>query len=193
MEDHEKIYTPPGEPPGGILIWIIICIELLTYSIAIAFFVISHNSDPSGFKSEATFLNKELATINTILLITSGFLMAQTNYALNKRQTQKATTLLFSTIFLGLTFIFIKLSEYKHLIIQNKQIGTSTFMDFYWSLTAFHLIHIVVGVVLLISIYLMHRKDLNPGAIANYQAGAAFWHLCDLIWILIFPVLYLNN
>lgn len=131
MEYQEKPFTPPGEPPGGILIWIIICLELLTYSIAIAYFLISYNSDPSAFKSEATFLSKELATLNTILLITSGFFMANTIHALNNKQTKKATILLYSTIFLGLTFIIIKLTEYKHLIIQNKQIGTSIFMDFY--------------------------------------------------------------
>jgi nitric oxide reductase NorE protein len=65
------------------------------------------------------------------------------------------------------------------------------FFTFYWLLTGFHVIHVLVGIVILSSMYMSITKKNRNVNMEDIEAGAAFWHLCDLIWLLLFPVIYL--
>ena len=67
----------------------------------------------------------------------------------------------------------------------------NTFFSFYWMLTLFHVIHVVVGLVILLSVYFGIKKQIVTTSIEDFEASAAFWHMCDLIWLLLFPVIYL--
>jgi nitric oxide reductase NorE protein len=58
-------------------------------------------------------------------------------------------------------------------------------------LTLFHVIHVIVGLVILTSVYFGVRKEDSKTSIDDVEASAAFWHMCDLIWILLFPIIYL--
>jgi nitric oxide reductase NorE protein len=85
----------------------------------------------------------------------------------------------------------IKSIEYHQKIVEGLTLGSNTFFDFYWLLTGFHLVHVIVGMVILVSIFRFNKNKSRHEAVLNVEAGAAFWHLCDLIWLLLFPVLYL--
>ena len=65
------------------------------------------------------------------------------------------------------------------------------FFTFYWMLTLFHVIHVIVGLVILVSVFFGLRKETPTVSIEDMEASAAFWHMCDLIWLLLFPVIYL--
>ena len=70
-------------------------------------------------------------------------------------------------------------------------IGYNTFFTFYWMLTLFHVIHILVGLIILGSVFIGIRKRNGTITINDFEASAAFWHMCDLIWLLLFPIIYL--
>jgi len=91
----------------------------------------------------------------------------------------------------GLLFLALKSIEYIDKIKAGLTIGYNSFFTFYWMLTLFHVIHILVGLIILGSVFIGIRKRNGTITINDFEASAAFWHMCDLIWLLLFPIIYL--
>ena len=94
-------------------------------------------------------------------------------------------------IFSGIAFLILKLSEYYPKINAGLDMNYSSFFMNYWLLTGFHWIHVLAGVVILYIIRRSILKKKNEASLEDLEAGTAFWHMCDLIWLLLFPILYL--
>ena len=115
--------------------------------------------------------------------------MATTVHYFKDKNYKKASLFLELTMLGGFLFLGLKAVEYLEKIKDGFVLGYDTFFNFYWLLTGFHVIHVMVGLVILIFI---HRSFNKKTAITeDVEASAAFWHMCDLIWLLLFPVLYL--
>jgi nitric oxide reductase NorE protein len=179
-------------PPGGILIWIIVLVEVLTFGIALIVFRVHFHRDYDPFLSSQNMLSKHIGLFNTIVLITSGYFMATTIVNIKLSRIKQAVKWLFFTIGTGLLFLFVKSWEYGLKIEEGLRFGFNEFFDYYWMLTVFHFIHVLVGVVILSALLIKLRKgDYNATNFLDVETGGVFWHMCDLIWILLFPVLYL--
>jgi len=185
--DSKNIYYPPG----GILLWIIIFLELLTFGIALIAMVVSSKQDPTVFHESRLILNTAFGTVNTVFLITSGFFMAVSVNYLKQQKTKKSLLFLRLTMLGGILFLVLKGFEYADKIDAGFTIGYNTFFTYYWMLTLFHIIHVLVGLVILISVHIGLKKNANTTTIEDVEASAAFWHMCDLIWLLLFPIIYL--
>ena len=185
--DHKNFFYPPG----GILIWIIIFLELFTFGIALIALVFYSKEDPVLFHESRLQLNVTLGTINTVFLLTSGFFMANTVHELKQNQKLKAQKYLLVTMLFGVLFLILKSVEYNAKLDAGLTMGSNTFFTFYWMLTLFHVIHVIVGLVILISVYVGIKKENSTTKMEDVEASAAFWHMCDLIWLLLFPVIYL--
>lgn len=192
MKAEQIKHTNIFYPPGGILLWIIIYIELLTFGIALITMVFYSKEELDIFHSSRLLLNNTIGTINTIFLITSGYFMTQSVQFLKKNQIKKSSLFLKITMFGGLLFLGLKVLEYAGKLNAGLTIGYNTFFSFYWMLTLFNLIHVVVGIIILA----FAQRDLNKNQInanlEDFEASATFWHMCDLIWLLLFPVIYLS-
>ena len=184
--DHKNFYYPPG----GILMWIVIFLELLTFGIAIVVFMYTAREERAAFAASASRLDVTIGSINTVVLLTSGYYMARCveffRRGLKLYKVQLALALL-----AGTTFLALKSVEYAHKLSEGLTLGSGTFFDFYWMLTGFHVVHVVVGMVILLWWVVTEPKKPKDLALPQLETGAAFWHLCDLIWLLLFPVLYL--
>lgn len=178
-------------PPGGILMWIIIFLELFTFGIALIAMVFSGSDDMELFHNSSLKLNKTFGMINTIFLLTSGFLMAKSVEELKAGQKEKFKKLLLFAMLFGMLFLGLKSIEYYFKIEEGLGIGYNSFFTYYWMLTLFHVVHVVVGLVILASVYFGIKKKNSTTKIEDVEASAAFWHMCDLIWIILFPVIYL--
>jgi nitric oxide reductase NorE protein len=178
-------------PPGGILMWIIIFLELITFGMAIIAMVYYGRQELEIFHESKLRLNLAYGTINTIFLITSGYFMALSVHQIKKGERKSSLKFLVLTILGGLLFLVLKSVEYYFKIEEGLILGYNTFFDFYWLLTLFHVIHVLVGLVILGFIYFDLKKKKENTNIDDFEASAAFWHMCDLIWLLLFPVLYL--
>jgi len=185
--DYKNIYYPPG----GILLWIIIFLELITFGVALIAMVVYSNQEPEIFHGSRLQLNATIGTVNTIFLISSGCFMARSAHYFKNGQNVRTLFFLRLTIFGGLLFLILKSIEYYTKIETGLTIGHNTFFTFYWMLTLFHVIHVIVGLVILISLYFGLRKKEPLVNLEDFEASAAFWHMCDLIWLLLFPVIYL--
>lgn len=178
-------------PPGGILIWILIILELITFGIALTALTFSAKQDRELFHYSSQLLNQNYGVTNTIILLISGFLMATSVHLFKQKKYDRTGFFLILTIVSGISFIVLKILEYSEKIESGLLLDYNTFFSFYWLLTGFHVIHVLVGIVILSLLYFSLKKLKSNLELDDLEAGAAFWHMCDLIWLLIFPVLYL--
>ncbi|MCG8327483.1 MAG: cytochrome c oxidase subunit 3 [Chitinophagales bacterium] len=189
ITDNKNIFYPPG----GILLWIIIFIELITFGAGLISMIYYGNQEPDSFHSSRSLLNASIGMANTIILLTSGFFMALSVKELKVNNQKRTKQYLLLTMLLGSMFLVLKLVEYSAKIDSGLVFGYNTFFNFYWMLTIFHFLHVLVGLVILISLYFGIRKEQSKTTIGDFESGAAFWHMCDLIWLLLFPIIYLIN
>lgn len=178
-------------PPGGILMWIIIYVELFTFGLAIAGLTFYGAQERVQFHQDSQQLNKLIATINTILLLTGGFLVAKAVHLVKHQQFEKSSKFFLWAIVTGFGFLILKLIEYQEKLEIGLDMEYSTFFMFYWLMTGFHWIHVFVGIIILFFLRRSVRQQKNNANMEDIEAGAAFWHMCDLIWLLIFPLIYL--
>ena len=178
-------------PPGGILIWIIIFLELVTFGAALIAMAHYSNQEIELFHNSSLKLNTTYGMVNTLFLLTSGFFMAVSVTELKKGNKLQFKKLLLLTMFFGCLFLGLKSFEYAEKLNEGITVGYNTFFTFYWMLTLFHVIHVVVGLVILVSVYFGVIKEKSNTSIEDVEASAAFWHMCDLIWMMLFPVIYL--
>jgi len=183
--NYKNIYYPPG----GILIWILIMLELLTFGIALIALCASGTNDSILFNQSSAHLNTTYGAMNTLFLLVSGFFMATTVHQFKERNYKKASFYLKLTMLGGFLFLGLKALEYLEKIKDGFVLGYDTFFNFYWLLTGFHVIHVLVGLVILIFMHINLNKKTTTDE--DVEASAAFWHMCDLIWLLLFPILYL--
>ncbi len=178
-------------PPGGILLWILIFLELITFGAALVAMMVYGKQEPEMFHASRLHLNTTIGTINTIALITSGFFMALSVQYFKEKNLKKSSLFLKLTMLGGVLFLVLKGFEYYEKVEAGLTIGYNTFFTFYWLLTLFHVIHLLVGLVILLFMQHDLNKNKTNANLEDIEASAAFWHMCDLIWLLIFPVIYL--
>lgn len=178
-------------PPGGILMWIIIFIELFTFGILLIVMVSYGKEDPVLFHESKLMLNIPYGVVNTVFLLTSGFFMVRFLQHQKNLEYKKAKMFLILTMLGGLAFLLLKGVEYSGKIDAGLTFGYNTFFTFYWMLTGFHVIHVIVGLIILGSILIKIVKYPTKMNQEDVDASVTFWHMCDLIWLLLFPIIYL--
>lgn len=172
------------ELPGELLMWILIISELLVFGAGLLVFLSVRITDPEGFAQAQDMLDRTGAGINTVILITSGFLAALACHLRRAGDRGKARLALVGAALLGLVFLWIKGVEYADKAANGIAWDTHPFFGFYYLLTGFHAAHVVAGVVLLLLVAWRDHED-------NIDDATAFWHMVDLVWVLLFPVIYL--
>jgi nitric oxide reductase NorE protein len=184
-------YKSLMSPPGGLLIWILILLEVFTFGLSLVGLMYYRVQEPVLFAESSAMLNTTLGGINTIVLLTSGFFMAAAVHSFKEQKISTGTKFTLATIVTGLAFLVIKWQEYGDKLEKGLGLDENMFFTFYWLLTGFHFIHVLVGLVILTLLLVQIRNRQKVTKLEDIEAGAAFWHMCDLIWLLLFPALYL--
>lgn len=175
---------PPGGLPGELLMWVLILSEIAVFGAGLLAFLAVRLTDPAGFAEAQTHLHRTGAAANTLILVTSGWLAALASRAALAGQTRRLRGLLAVAILLGGAFLVLKGTEYADLFAQGIGTETHAFFTFSFLLTGFHAAHVLAGMILLALVGWL----ATPRAV---ETGAAFWHMVDLVWVLLFPVVYL--
>jgi len=170
----------PGEP----MMWVLIVSELLVFGAGLAAFMAMRLTDPAGFAEAQSHLHRAGAALNTVVLVTSGLLAALAVRAAEAGLMRRKCLLLAGAMALGVVFLLIKGLEYADKAAQGIGWDSHIFFTFYYLLTGFHAAHVIAGIVLLGLVAGLR----NPRAT---ETGAAFWHMVDLVWVLLFPIIYL--
>ncbi len=174
----------PGQLPGELMMWVLILSELAVFGAGLLAFLAVRLTDPAGFAEAQTHLHRTGAAANTLVLVTSGWLAALATRAAETGDIRRLRLLLAPAILLGAVFLVLKASEYADLFAQGIGTETHAFYTFSFLLTGFHAAHVLAGMVLLALVGWL----ASPKAV---ETGAAFWHMVDLVWVLLFPVVYL--
>jgi nitric oxide reductase NorE protein len=173
-----------GHLPGELLMWVLILSEIAVFGAGLLAFLAVRLTDPAGFAEAQSHLHRTGAAANTLVLVTSGWLAALAVRAAEAGQTRRLRLLLAPAILLGAVFLVLKGTEYADLFAQGIGTETHAFYTFSFLLTGFHAAHVLAGMILLALVGWLG----TPKAV---ETGAAFWHMVDLVWVLLFPVVYL--
>ena len=177
-------------------IWVFLASEIMLFGGLFSAYVFLRIAAPEGdFDYWGSKLSVPKATFNTLVLILSSVTMVMAWASLKLRQFDKYKMYLGVTILCALAFLFVKYFEYTGKFHHGIYPSSSTFMGIYFTLTGLHVLHIIGGVAVLLFYWSpiadrMYNED--PELLANrIEITGLYWHFVDLVWIFLFPILYL--
>ena len=170
------------ELPGELILWVLIVSEFAVFCAGLLVFLSLRLGDPALFSASQGELHRMAAGINTIVLVTSGWAAARAVASVKGGKAARGWLLLAAA--LGAVFLGVKAVEYGDAFAKGIGIETNAFFTFYFLLTGFHAAHVVAGIVILCLVAI--RPQVQP-----VEAGAQFWHMVDLVWVLLLPIVYL--
>lgn len=190
--DHPGESHSLWEPPGGILVWLLVVVEVLTFGIGLLVLLKQAQGDAALFAKGRETLNQPVGLLNTLILLTGGWLMTGVIESLRSGQTRTAAKRLLAVIGSGGAFLTLKVVEYAAKLEHGQGLNADAFFTLYWLLTGFHFMHVAVAVVLLLFMWLGLRAGRYTSKNhEDIKSSGVFWHMCDLIWLLLYPVVYL--
>ena len=184
--------------------WLFLATEILLFAGLFVCYANYRFMFPEGFAAASRHLNLVLGTVNTLVLISSSFTAAMAVHYAKEAKNKQVVVMFILTIAMALGFLVIKYFEYSHKFhegtlpgkyytSQAMQVpGITLFFTVYFLSTGLHAFHVIIGMIVLA--WVMRRSMKNHFNHANYTAvelGSMYWHLVDLVWIFLFPMLYL--
>lgn len=191
---------------GEMGIWLFLCTEIMFFGGLFLAYTIYRTQDEAAFAAASHELDLFWGTANTVVLLTSSLTMALAAHAAESLQRKKLIALLAATMVLGSIFLGIKGMEYHHKYIHGlmpllglpfEWHGTSPdhaemFFDLYFLMTGVHALHMVIGLgVLLVLLVKSSRGGLLGDFSAPVRISGLYWHFVDIVWVFLFPLLYL--
>ncbi|CAA7617827.1 Heme/copper-type cytochrome/quinol oxidase, subunit 3 [Candidatus Terasakiella magnetica] len=170
--------------PGNPLMWVLILSEMLVFGALFVAFAVMRLLHPAMFLAGQASLDVALGGLNTLVLVTSGYLAARAVQVRTVAGSRASLPWLGGAMTLGACFLAIKASEYADKAAHGLGIETNGFYTLFYLMTGFHALHVVMGIIVL---GIVGWKN----SVENLETGAAFWHMVDLIWLILFPLVYL--
>lgn len=185
-----KVVRLPGLPG----IWVFVLADMGFFALLFLSYVLEQSSHAEIFTQSQRTLNVGLGLTNTLILLSSSWFVALAVHATRNKQQKWVTRFLFLAILCGLSFVTIKIVEYNAKFRAGISILTNDFYMLYFAITTLHLLHVIVGTVVLIIITnKAKRGGYHPGNTLGIETGATYWHMVDLLWVMIFPLFYLAS
>lgn len=187
--------APAAQPAprlvGDLVVWLVILAELLTFGILFLSYAVTRARHVELFNASQRTLDLHAGVVNTMLLITGSWCVARAVQAVRADNTRQGTRWLSGALLCGAGFVVLKLTEYAAKLNAGIDVSTNDFYLLYFMLTGFHFLHVVVGMILL-GILLTKTAQGRYGRDNCHalETGAAFWHMVDLLWIVLFPLVY---
>ncbi len=188
--------SPPDSPrlAGDLAIWFFILAELLAFGVFFAAYAFTRTNNLELFAAEQQALNRDAGALNTLLLLTASYFVVRAVQAAAATRPAHSARWLLAAIGCGLGFVAVKLGEYSAAFEQGVSLSSSPFHMFYLSLTFFHFMHVILGLVILAAMWNGARLGrYRPGEMNGLETGAAYWHMVDLVWLILFPLVYVIN
>ncbi len=172
--------------------WLFLASEIMMFGAFIAAYVVLWMSAPSGDGTafDKHHLSWKIACFNTGVLILSSFTMVKAVEAISKGLRSKCEDFMIATAALGTLFLCVKMYEYSLKFADGIGPDTNVFYGCYFLMTGFHGIHVLIGVILLIWCA-FYVKRFDQHHYAHVENLALYWHFVDLVWIFLFPIVYL--
>ncbi|MGJ6123854.1 cytochrome c oxidase subunit 3 [Mycolicibacterium sp. Y3] len=183
---------PERRLPAEEGVWVFLFGDMTVFAVLFGVFLYYRGQDPGLYNDSQLALNQTFGVFNTLVLLTSSLLVVTAVRAVRKNAHQLARRLIFGAMACGGIFVVNKAIEYGVKISHDLVPTTNQFFMYFYVMTGLHLFHVAIGLALLGFMAKLTRKPVLVGRERDYLEGAAcFWHMVDLLWIVIFPLLYL--
>jgi heme/copper-type cytochrome/quinol oxidase subunit 3 len=191
-------YTAAARPDTGVYnaklgIWLFLASEVMLFGALFSSYVLLRVGAPTwphGYE----YLNIPLATVNTVILITSSVTMVMAWASLMTKNVGRFRVFLGLTILLALSFLVVKGFEYGAKFEHHHFPSENTFLAIYFTLTGLHGLHVIGGIIVNLYLWGPGRKMWNTDPVRftnRVEVAGLYWHFVDLVWIFLFPILYL--
>jgi len=183
--------APAPRLSGDLAVWLIILAELLAFAILFLSYAFARTLDVALFNASQSTLDLSLGGVNTALLISGSWCVVRAIQAVKAAGRMAGVRWLLAALLCGGAFVLIKLTEYNAKWDAGFDLSTNTFYMFYFLLTGFHFFHVLAAMVFLgiLALKTWQGRYASDDCHA-LETGAAFWHMVDLLWIVLFPLLY---
>ncbi len=183
--------TATSTLPGDFAIWIFIFAELLVFGVFFLSYAFTRSHNVELFNLSQMQLNRHAGAVNTLVLITSSYFVVRALAAIRRDDAPRCASWLGAAIGMGGIFVVIKLFEFHAKLSAGISLSTNTFFMFYLSLTFFHFMHVILGMIILAAVMLKARRGgYDSRDHRGVETGASYWHMVDLVWIILFPLVY---
>jgi nitric oxide reductase NorE protein len=184
---------PRPHVPGEVGIWVFVLGDMMVFALLFGIFVYERADQVEVFERSQGALNVTFGAVNTLLLLTSSLFVVLGVRAVRERIRSDAGPILFVLAFLcGLAFVVNKYLEWSEKLRAGQSPADNDFYMYFYVLSGIHLLHVLIGLGVLVFLWRLSRR-VEPGwkDIRALESGASYWHLVDLLWVVLFPLLYL--
>ncbi len=165
--------------------------ELAVFAIFFAAYAFARANNVEMFNTYQRTLDTNSALINTLALITSSYFVVRAVAAIRENKPKLCVRWLLAAILMGFIFLAVKSGEYAHHYGAGINMRTNLFYMFYFSLTFFHFMHVIMGMVILGAVAVKARQGgYSATEHTGVETGASYWHMVDLVWLILFPLVY---
>ncbi len=187
----EAVLTSERYPPGDLAIWVFILAELGAFAAFFGAYAFTRMNNVEMFNHYQLTLDKSAALINTFALITSSYFVVRAVAAIRDDNARQCVRWLLAALLMGALFLVVKSNEYVHHIEAGIRLSTNRFYMFYLSLTFFHFMHVIMGMVILAAVAVKAKRGgYSAAQHVGVETGASYWHMVDLVWLILFPLVY---
>lgn len=180
----------PGEPGT----WVFILGDMTVFALLFGVFVYYRGKQPALFAHSQLELHRSFGAINTLLLLTSSLCVITAVRAIRAEMRRLAPATIAVAFICGCAFLVNKVLEWSDLLSHGHKPATNNFFMYFFVLTGIHAFHLLIGMAALSALFVLSRKPtLSKGQLAFVEGGACFWHMVDLLWIVLFALLYLMH
>ena len=181
----------PRRLPGDLAMWFFILAELTVFALLILAFAVTQALKPEVFAEGRRALDTSTGLAMTLSLLTAGLCAALAVQRVRAGRARQGGALLVVAVAVALVYVAIKLGEYRHLAALGLGLERSTFFTLYWILTGFHFLHVLLGLLILgwLALRCWQRAYAAP-RLSGLESGVLYWHMVDLVWVVLFPLVY---
>lgn len=181
---------PEVHLPGDGSMWVFVLGDLIIFGAYFVIFMVYRAQERGLFLASQQHLSLNVGVVNTLVLIASSWFVARGVQAARVTDHARAVQLIAAGGACGALFMLIKAYEWSSKISQGFTFPHNDFFMFYYLLTGVHLFHVLLGLVIL-GVVVVELRNPRLRRMSLAEAGATYWHMVDLLWIVIFALLYL--
>ena len=191
--EHEDTYAKDRKKmPGDEGVWIIIFGDMMVFGLFFATYLYYRSLNVDMYSAAQSVLSKSYGLFNTLILLTSSWFVVWAVACFKNGNARKSSRCFIAAIALGLAFWVIKILEYSEKIAAGHTLTKNEFFGFYYMFTGIHLVHVTVGIGALLYAVKKTRNSTDIHLETNTLVSiGVFWHMVDLLWIILFALLYL--
>lgn len=186
-----KSAAASSRPPGTDGLWTFVFIDMVVFLMIFLTYMTERLGHVALYRSSQSHLNEIAGLANTLILLSSSWMMVQAVHSQRQANVHRARRFLGMTWLLGLLFCINKVAEYHSKLHAGFTPASNSFFSYYFFITAIHFAHVIAGMIFIAYAYNAAGRSPGENQVIRLENVGLFWHFVDVLWIFIFPLLYL--